>query len=112
MAHQSTCREKVSRDIIGSNPVVPLSKTQIVEAMMRQRPVSPAKQTRVQGYMQSTGMIQSIGDYKDRGDTKGLVNVKPRFGESTAIKPYKKEDWHPKVSLKWYEPYRTPLTIQ
>lgn len=106
-----TLNQRVTRDIVGTNPVVPLSIDQL-KGILDKRAASPVKQARVNGYMHSDGMKQSIRVYKDNDCTSGLVTVKPHTNKDAYISPMKREVWKPKISLKWHEPYRTPLTLQ
>jgi hypothetical protein len=73
---------------------------------------SPARRARVEGYMHSKGMHQTLHQFKDNDCTRGLVTVKPQTKkESNLFITIKREVWKPKISLKWHHPYRTPLTL-
>ncbi len=80
---------------------------------MQRRLASPVKQARVNGYMHSRGMTEAINMYKDNDCTRGIVTVKPQTNKYASLvgSAVKKEVWKPKVSLNWYEPYRTRLTL-
>ena len=64
--------------IVGTNPVNPTSTEQLSDDMRQRMCASPAKRARVEGYMHSNGMKESIRNYKDNDCTKGLVTVKPQ----------------------------------
>jgi hypothetical protein len=108
--HAQSLKERVTRDLTGTNPVVPLNPEDIIKEVTK-RTASPAKVARVEGYMHSNGMKASIRDAVVNDCTKGLVTVKPHTDTKAYIKPFKREVWKPKVSLQWYEPYRAPLTL-
>ena len=73
--------------------------------------MSPEKQARVVGYMNSNGMSQTL-NYNDNDCSAGLVTVKPTNKGYVPPDTLKKEVWKPKTTLKWHEPYRAPLTLQ
>ena len=94
---------------MGSNPAVPMESKELEK---HQRVTSPVKRARVEGYMHSNGMKEAL---KDNDCSRGLVTVKPHTNRDSYIKSPaagKREVWKPKISLKWHEPYRTPLTLQ
>jgi hypothetical protein len=108
--HAETVKKRVQRDFVGTNPVVPFTPDQLVD-LAKERAPSPVKQARVEGYMQSNGMKDSIRNYRDNDCTKGLVTVKPVSIPHSQGVAAKKDVWRPKISLKWHEPYRAPLTL-
>ena len=75
---------------------------------------SPARRARVEGYLHSNGMRETINQYKDNDCTRGLVTIKPQTHKNSLNQFHlmKKEVWKPKISLQWHHPYRTPLTLQ
>ena len=85
----------------------PPSKQEMSD-LMREKYGSPEKQARVTAIMSSSGMQKTL-QYEDNDPSHGLVSPKPRliFGASAL----RKEEWKPKTTLKWEEPYRTPLTL-
>lgn len=108
--HIQSLQQRVSRDFVGTNPVVPLNPEELVREIQK-RAASPIKAARVEGYMHSSGMKQSLREYKDNDISRGLVTVKPHTDIKAYIKPFNRDVWKPKVSLQWYEPYRAPLTL-
>lgn len=109
--HVQSLQQRVSKDLLGSNPVVPLNPEELVREFQK-RASSPVKAARVEGYMHSSGMKQSMGEYRDNDISRGLVTVKPHTDTKAYIKPFNRDVWKPKVSLQWYEPYRAGLTLQ
>jgi hypothetical protein len=79
---------------------------------MRERMASPEKKSRVEGYMKSSGMQTSLHFQGDDNFYGAAVGTKPQNRGYVPNDSLKKEVWKPKTSLKWHEPYRTPLTLQ
>jgi hypothetical protein len=72
---------------------------------------SPEKQGRVEGFMGSSAMQQSLS-YNDNDVSYGLVNTKPQNKAVCSPKDLKKETWKPKNSLNWYNSPGERLTLQ
>jgi len=98
------------RALVGSNPVNPLTKNQLLDEA-RDRLASPDKAGRVEGYMQSSGMKTSLASV-DHDPAYTPLGTKPQNRGYVPAGSLKKEVWKPKTSLQWNEPYRTPLTLQ
>ncbi|CDW71784.1 UNKNOWN [Stylonychia lemnae] len=98
------------RELVGTNPVNPLTKEQLQD-QMRDTYGSPDKQNRVTGYMNSTGMIGSLQSV-DNDPSFSVLGTKPQNRGYVPPENLKKETWKPKTSLQWNEPYRAPLTLQ
>ncbi len=78
---------------------------------MRETYGSPDKKARIENYMQSSGMKQTLS-YNDNDATYGLVTTKPQNRGYIPPDSLKKETWKPKTTTKWVEGYRAPLTLQ
>ena len=87
------------RDLIGTNNVNPATEDEI--RAMRERYGSPEKQSRVDGYMRSDGVKNTLA-YQDNDITYGLVNTKPNK-VVLSRKDLDKETWKPKTTLRWHE---------
>lgn len=98
------------REMLGSNAVNPPSKDELA-AQMRERYGSPDKQQRVEKYMQSSGMKNSLASM-NADPTFVAMDTKPQNRGFVPPETLKKEVWRPKTSLQWHEPYRAPLTLQ
>lgn len=94
--------------MLGSGHVQPATKEELASANTRFG--SPDKHSRVEKYMQSTGMKDSIA--YENSDFGGLVNAKPNNTCLFAKGSLKKETWRPKTSLKWTQDPRQKLTLQ
>lgn len=71
---------------------------------------SPDKAGRVNGYMGSSGMVQSL---TYQGNEGGFEAMQSKPNNRGYVAPeLKKEHWKPKTTTKWVEPYRAPLTLQ
>jgi hypothetical protein len=77
--------------------------------MKREMYGSPEKRARVVGVMSSSHMQKTLC-YEDNDPSHGMISPKAQPIYTSAH--LKKESWKPKTSLKWDEPYRTPLTLQ
>ena len=77
---------------------------------MAENQSSPDKRARVEGYMQSQGMKDTL-KYQDNDVTYGVVSTKPQNRGYISPDSLKKEVWKPKTTLQWHEPYRAPLTL-
>jgi len=96
------------RDLVGQNHVKPAQQDELAD--LRQRYGSPEKQSRVETYMCSSAMKNSLC-YNDNDVTYGLVNTK---SNKNAFSPsdYRKEPWKPKTTLKWYDNPRNRNNIK
>ena len=88
----------------------PLTKDQLSE-MSRENFASPDKSNRVEGYMKSGGMKDSLASV-DADPSFQAMATKPQNRGYVPAGALKKETWKPKTSLQWNEPYRAPLTLQ
>lgn len=80
----------------GSDAVKPLGKEELRSTVMRYG--SPDKHARVEGYLGSSGMKDSLS-YQDNDITYGLVNTKPQNRGCFSPSDLKKETWKPKTTL-------------
>ena len=78
---------------------------------MNKRHGSPEKHGRVDGYMGSHGMKQSLS-YQDNDITYSLVNTKPTNKTLFTKQAYKRENWKPKANAQWVEEKGHRLTLQ
>jgi hypothetical protein len=81
------------------------------EEYSRNNMASPDKTTRVSAYMHSSGMVQSLTYQNNEGGFE-VMGSKPNNRGYVPPETLKKDQWKPKTTLKWHEPYRTPLTLQ
>jgi hypothetical protein len=84
------------RELVGSNPVEPLSSEKLQE-QSRNNIASPDKQNRVNGYMHSTGMIQSLTYQNNEGGFEPM-QTKPNNRGYVPPENLKKEQWKPKTT--------------
>ncbi len=98
------------RALVGTNPVVPLNKEKLSE-ITKDNMASPDKSSRVVGYMGSSGMRESLTYQNNEGSFEPM-STKPQNRGYVPSDSLKKEQWKPKTSLKWHEPYKAPLTLQ
>ena len=98
------------RELQGTNPVEPMSKDKQAE-FSRNNFASPDKTNRVKAYMHSDGMAQSLTYQNNEGGFE-VMGSKPNNRGFVPPETLKKDQWKPKTSLKWHEPYRAPLTLQ
>lgn len=98
------------RELKGTNPVEPLSQEKLNE-MSRNNLASPEKSSRVQGYMHSSGMVSALTYQNNEGGFEPM-QTKPNNRGFIPPEGTKRQEWKPKTTTKWVEPYRAPLTLQ
>ena len=69
---------------------------------MMERYGSPEKQGRIEGYMGSKGMKNTLS-YMDNDITYSLVDTKPTNKTLFTQNNYKKDSWKPKMKADWVE---------